>query len=283
MTLRFHADVDDFVSSAAAWYARRPMVHTVELTLLRERVPSEETPVLMTVWDGGGARAELLGAAIRTPPLPLLCGGLSAAPVAEVVGDMVAAGMTLPGVRGPRAVAEEFAQQWCTVTGTARAAGTAERLYRLGTLTAPTGVPGVHRIARRADEPVLIKYQCEFAAEVFGHQPDPSRARAMLATAREVGNVYLLWTAGGAPVSMAAVRPPAVGVSRIGPVYTAPEVRGRGYGAAVTAAACRWALGAGAEQVVLFADLDNPTSNRVYRRLGFVPVGDSVTVDFRVP
>ena len=44
-----------------------------------------------------------------------------------------------------------------------------------------------------------------------------------------------------------------------------------------------WALGAGAEQVVLFADLDNPTSNRVYRRLGFMPVGDSVVVGFRVP
>jgi len=258
-------------------------VHTIELSLLRERLACDETPVLMTVWDGDGAGAELLGAAIRTPPLPLLSGGLSAAPTAEVVGDMVGAGMGLPGVRGPREVAEPFAHQWCTATGAEQAATTTERLYRLGTLTAPAGVPGVHRVARTADEPVLVKYQCEFAAEAFGHTPDPSRAQATLDTARKVGNVYLLWTAGGAPVSMAAVRPPAAGVSRIGPVYTAPEVRGRGYGAAVTAAACRWALRAGAEQVVLFADLDNPTSNRVYQRLGFVPVGDSITVEFRVP
>lgn len=281
MTLRFHSDVDDFVSTATAWYARRPMVHTIELSLLREGVPSDETPVLMTVWDGDGA--VLLGAAIRTPPLPLLCGGLFAAPTAEVVGDMAGAGMTLPGVRGPREVADGFARQWCTVTGAARAVTTAERLYRLAALTAPAGVPGTHRVARRSDEPVLIKYQSEFAAEAFGYQPDPSRARATLATAREAGNAYLLWTAGGAPVSMAGVRRPAAGVSRIGPVYTAPEVRGHGYGAAVTAAACRWALAAGAEQVVLFADLANPTSNRVYQRLGFVPVGDSITVEFRVP
>jgi RimJ/RimL family protein N-acetyltransferase len=279
MSLRLHTDVGDFVSVASAWYARRPMVHTIELSLLRERVPAEDTPVLLTVWDGD----ELLGAAIRTPPLPLLCGGLVAAPTTEVVGDMVGAGLTLPGVRGPREVAEAFAEQWCSVTGAVRTATTTERLYRLGTLTAPTGVPGVHRVARRADEPVLVKYQCEFAAEAFGHTPDAARARAALDIAREVGNVYLLWTAGGAPVGMAAVRPPAVGVSRIGPVYTAPEARGHGYGAAVTAAACRWALAAGAEQVVLFADLDNPTSNGVYQRLGFVPVGDSVIVEFRVP
>lgn len=281
MPLCLHSDVDDFASVAAAWYARRPMVHTIELALLRERVPADDTPVLMTVWDGDGA--ELLGAAIRTPPLPLLCGGLFAAPQAEVVGDMVGAGMTLPGVRGPREVVEPFAHQWCAVTGAEHSAVTTERLYRLGSLTAPAGVPGVHRIARKADDPLLVKYQCEFAAEAFGHTPDLSRAQATLETAREVGNVYLLWTADGAPVSMAAVRPPVAGVSRIGPVYTAPEVRGRGFGAAVTAEACRWALGAGAEQVVLFADLDNPTSNRVYRRLGFMPVGDSVVVEFRVP
>lgn len=92
MPLCLHSDVDDFASVAAAWYARRPMAHTIELALLRERVAADDTPVLMTVWDGDGA--ELLGAAIRTPPLPLLCGGLFAAPQAEVVGDMVGADCT---------------------------------------------------------------------------------------------------------------------------------------------------------------------------------------------
>lgn len=283
MRLRFHPDVDGFVASAGSWYARRPIVHTVELSLLRERVPSDETPLLMTVWDGDGDSADLLGAAMRTPPLPLLCGGLSAAPTADVVGEMLAAGMTLPGVRGPRTAAEDFGRQWCAVTGSTPETTTVERLYRLDTLAAPAGVPGGHRVARKADEPVLVEYQCRFAVEAFGHMPDRDRARATLASAREAGNVFLVWTAAGAPVSMAGVRRPAAGVSRIGPVYTAPEVRGRGYGAAVTAAACRWALAAGAEQVVLFADLANPTSNGVYQRLGFVPVGDSVTVGFRVP
>ncbi|MFS0896176.1 GNAT family N-acetyltransferase [Mycolicibacterium litorale] len=283
MRLRFHSDVEDFASSAASWYTRRPMVHTIELSLLREGVPSDEPPLLMTVWDRAGADAELLGAAIRTPPLPLLCGGLSAAPDDGVVGEMVGAGLILPGVRGPRETAQSFADQWCAATGAVAVSSARERLYRLGTLTAPAGVPGGHRVARKAEEPVLVKFQCEFAAEAFGHVPDPARAAATLTAAAAAGNAFLLWTAEGAPVSMAGVRRPAAGVSRIGPVYTAPEVRGRGFGAAVTAAACRWALAAGATQVVLFADLDNPTSNRVYQRLGFVPVGDSITVEFRVP
>ncbi|MGH3873182.1 MAG: GNAT family N-acetyltransferase [Pseudonocardiaceae bacterium] len=44
-------------------------------------------------------------------------------------------------------------------------------------------------------------------------------------------------------------------MSRIAPVYTLPQHRGRGYGSAVTAAAAGWAQQAGAAQVVLFTDL----------------------------
>jgi len=53
-------------------------------------------------------------------------------------------------------------------------------------------------------------------------------------------------------------------MSRIGPVYTPPEHRGHGYAAAVTAAAARGALERGARQVLLYTDLANPTTNRLY-------------------
>lgn len=36
----------------------------------------------------------------------------------------------------------------------------------------------------------------------------------------------------------------------------------------------RWAQEAGAIDVVLFTDLANPVANRLYPRLGFVPVGE---------
>jgi predicted GNAT family acetyltransferase len=67
-----------------------------------------------------------------------------------------------------------------------------------------------------------------------------------------------------------------LGTARIGPVYTRPGHRGRGHGAAVTAAAARLASEGGADEVLLFTDLDNPTSNALYARLGFVGVGDVV-------
>jgi len=62
------------------------------------------------------------------------------------------------------------------------------------------------------------------------------------------------------------------GVSRVGPVYTPPEHRRQGYAAGVTAACTQHALDTDADQVILFTDVSNPTSNGVYRRLGYRPV-----------
>ena len=69
------------------------------------------------------------------------------------------------------------------------------------------------------------------------------------------------------------------GSARVGPVYTPPEHRGRGYGSAVTAAATGDVLADGAIPV-LFTDLANPVSNRIYPPLGYYPVEDRLFVRF---
>jgi predicted GNAT family acetyltransferase len=75
---------------------------------------------------------------------------------------------------------------------------------------------------------------------------------------------------------------PASGVVRVGPVYTPPEQRGRGYGTAATAAATAGILSAGA-QPCLFTDLSNPTSNSIYQRIGYRAVTDCVELAFEQP
>ncbi|WP_017537743.1 GNAT family N-acetyltransferase [Nocardiopsis halophila] len=50
------------------------------------------------------------------------------------------------------------------------------------------------------------------------------------------------------------------GMVRIDPVYTPSRLRGRGY--------------AGAQEVVLFTDPANPTSNALYQRLGYHRIAD---------
>ena len=130
---------------------------------------------------------------------------------------------------------------------------------------------------------MLVDWVEQFYVETFNHQRDQTAGRRFVDNADAVGDRFVLWDDDGVPVSMAMLRAPAAGVSRIGPVFTPRGARGRGYGSAVTAAASERARRDGVADVVLFADLANPTSNGIYRAIGFEAVTDSVRVDFDSP
>jgi predicted GNAT family acetyltransferase len=104
-------------------------------------------------------------------------------------------------------------------------------------------------------------------------QADPVRSLEQRLAA---GGTATIWWVGDEPVALASRTPVLYGVPRIGPVWTQPAHRGAGYGAAVTAHVCSDAFAAGAQACTLYADADNATSNGVYLRLGFEPVGSVV-------
>jgi predicted GNAT family acetyltransferase len=57
-------------------------------------------------------------------------------------------------------------------------------------------------------------------------------------------------------------------------VYTPPHRRRRGYAGSAVAAASRRALAGGATTCMLFTDLANPTSNKIYAEVGYRRAGD---------
>ena len=70
------------------------------------------------------------------------------------------------------------------------------------------------------------------------------------------------------------------GITRVGPVYTPPEHRRRGYATALVAAWTSELLRRGARRCMLFTDHANPTSNSIYQAVGYRPAGDSLLLDF---
>jgi predicted GNAT family acetyltransferase len=68
--------------------------------------------------------------------------------------------------------------------------------------------------------------------------------------------------------------------ARIGYVYSPPEWRGRGYATACVARVSQRVLDSGLQFCFLYTDLSNPTSNSIYRRLGYRPVYDVVAIGF---
>jgi predicted GNAT family acetyltransferase len=100
------------------------------------------------------------------------------------------------------------------------------------------------------------------------------RARLFIASGR-----LHLWEADGQLTTSTFASSPEAGVVRIGFVFTPPEQRGRGYASALVAAVSSATLRDGA-RCILYTQLANPTSNAIYQRLGYRPIGELVRYAF---
>jgi len=248
------------------WLERDPIRNTVQATVLVTLLEGATDPGdPWLAWLRGGS-GEVAGVALRTPPRGLLVSPLPAG-APEALAAVAEPG--LRGAAGPAAEAEAFATAYAARTGARAAAAIRQRLFRLDRLVPPPPAAGRLREATAADVELGSRWYAEFAAEAhMPLQPDVAGATGRAVAQRRL----LLWEVGGEPVSMVAHSPPVAGVPRVGPVYTPPEHRRRGYAAAATAGTCERLFRAGARTIVLFADRANPTSTGVYRRIGFHPV-----------
>ncbi len=268
-------DVERFAAAAGGLLRSRPVEHTVPLTLvdtLRSRGPYSYGPVDPFFAWYDGADGTVTGAALQTPPHPLL---LIAMPDADQLAALLA-GRSLTAVNTP--VDSAFVTAWCTATGARGVPGRRTRLYRLDELVPPSPAPpGAARVATAADSGVLVSWVDEFHAEIG---ESAGRAAADIVDDRLAYGGFTLWEHHGTPVSVAGSSRPDAGMVRVTLVYTPPAFRGHGYAAGATTAVTRAALAAGAEDVVLYTDLANPTSNALYQRLGYRPIEDRTVVEF---
>ena len=122
----------------------------------------------------------------------------------------------------------------------------------------------------------LIEWWRAFAVEarVGG---DVESAAGVARARMDAGGAFF-WEHEGRPVSLVAVNPAVAGVARVGPVYTPPSERGRGYAGSAVAALSRHALAEGARRCALFTDLANPTSNKIYAEVGYRRLCDWETI-----
>lgn len=269
--IRRYPTPDAFRNVVRAVYERDPVLFTLELTTLRARDwPAER--ILVSVDD-----CAALGAGVQSADGVLLVSGMYSDWAPEVVSTLLRDGRRLSGVRGMPLVAAAFAQAWTEVAGIAATTAHKEVLYRLVDMVPPVGVRGDCRPVRESDTELLVDWLDDFFAEALDAPSDRAERRKFVREVDMSDDCIVLWTLGnGEPVSMARIHAPSGGVSRIGPVYTPPAHRGHGYAAAATASAADHTRRLGARDVVLFADVENVASSRVYRRIGFRPFSEHV-------
>jgi predicted GNAT family acetyltransferase len=142
---------------------------------------------------------------------------------------------------------------------------------------------GTARPATPDEHEAVVELRFAFEREALGGVDDPEATRqATTLRLAEQSNTFGMWVleVDGELVALSGHGGPTPNGIRIGPVYTLPEHRGRGYASALVAAQSQWLLDSGRRFCFLYTDLANPTSNSVYRRIGYRQIGESAEYSF---
>jgi uncharacterized protein len=227
---------------------------------------------------------EPVAAAVRTDSFNLVLGDPSSeAALGPLLEAVVADDPEVPGIVGNVPFVEPAAERLASAGGR-----TAERILSQGVygLTAVRDVaraPGEPRPATPKDRGLLLDWLRAFVTESVPEAEKTFRRMERTLDSRfGIGSAgFWLWGDGGRPVSLAGFSGPTPTGIRIGPVYTPPELRRRGYATTLVADLSAWLLERGHRTCFLYTDLANPTSNRIYVEIGYERVCDAMEFVFR--
>lgn len=275
-----------FASSQEFLNAAGPVLYEQEATnglmlgiceRLVQKPSAYKDPFFAVVQDDSG---QVQLAATMTPPhnMVLADGNDSQAAIPVLVDDLVKKGVHIPGVTGPFDLTEAFAASWQSATGQEAEVTMRQRVYELREVRMPPLPPGHHRVARAGDIPTIMAWYEAFVAESM-HMTGkltPEQAERLVNE-----NAIFVWEHEGELVSIAMKTRPIAHSISVSFVYTPPELRRQGFATALVARLSQHLLDMGYDSVTLFTDLDFPTSNAIYQKIGYRPVTDFRMVSFK--
>jgi hypothetical protein len=193
-------------------------------------------------------------------------------------------GDELTGMTGNKELVSSFAESWQLTTGKQSTLKAAMRIYKAAQINPVSGVPGRMRPAGDEDQDLLKEWYSGFHHDASGDEPEPDQVsmqveRILRADSSQRG--MMIWEVGRKPVSMTGFSGPTPNGIRIGTVYTPPALRRKGYASACVAATSQFLLDQGFKFCFLFTDLMNPTSNHIYQQVGYQPVEDVDSFEFK--
>ncbi len=295
MELRFFDDPQEFLELTGDHLARQPVVNTVVTTvaerIVREQAAGVAWPAGVPCWfvavlqDG-----DVVGTAMRTAPFgsyPLFLLPMPADAARQLAHVVLERTEQVSAANGALPAVQLFCDEVAARRGGAADVDVHTRLFELDRLIDPPPVEGRLRPAQSDEESLVVRWFAAFmvdADEQAGRPPGSSAHEApeedAVRRAMKEGRLLVWEDVAGRPVSMLGASQPAYGASRIGPVYTPPADRGNGFASAAVAEVSRRILAQGA-RACLFTDQANPTSNKIYQRLGYRAVVDMAQVVVR--
>lgn len=287
MNIHQTTDLARFTQRALPFLRQRPAEHHLLLALIEslEHDAENQSPILITVESDGA----VVAVALQTTTRPLLLSRTTKPTYVEAIAHHIKSRwprrevplrQSLRAFSGPKAEAALFARALRRWTRLRYAVTLKMRIFQLcagpelllgDSSQSPDAPQGLLRPAETGDRDRIVNWCRAFEQETFGQiRTDPQ-----LWTDRSLaqGQLYLWETTDGPTCLAAGIGTPQDG-GRIGPVYTPPEHRRRGYATAATAALSQRLLDSGCAACYLFTELNNSTSNHIYQSIGYKAVCD---------
>ena len=280
--IQSHNDASELISLSGAYLELNESENNLPIGLAYRLAKNPhyygpDTPLLLSILDQG----RVVGVALMTPPRRLILSRFETnVEVATVYLTRYLRGIDtpIPGVTGPAPEAQVFSECWTEgIAGVSPKVATRMRVFEARTVAEAPLSSGKLRLAGISDQPLMTQWILAFS-ESIGEPVDVDGAKNTAQQYIEDNQLYI-WDDGG-PVSIATeTRPTRNGIT-IATVYTPQEHRNKGY-----ATSCVWsltkALLSGRYSFCsLYTDLSNPTSNSIYTKIGYVPLGDALSFDF---
>jgi uncharacterized protein len=222
-------------------------------------------------------QGQVLAAAMMTPPYNLVVfsqgGETMPAALERIAENLIQNKWHVPGVLGPNQPALAFADVWQARTGVAYSIAMHERVYELRQVIPPPQPIGSMRMATLADLELVTTWVMDFHREAVPMEKSTRDEAREGARMKIDEHSYYVWE-DDQVVALAGKARSTPNGSTVGPVYTPPEFRRKGYATALTAAISQSILDSGKSFAALFTDLSNPTSNSIYQKIGYQPVCD---------
>jgi GNAT superfamily N-acetyltransferase len=297
-SLEFFDDPAEFLVAAAGRLAAEPVLSVV-VTRVTTRIRDDDAAGIAPPagvprwWALVREGDEVVGAAMRTAPFapyPAYVLPMPEEGAAELARALHERGERVDGANGALPAVRAFAAEAARLAGGVAEVVMHMRLFELGELDAGAAaqVPGRLRPVRVDEAGLATAWLEQFmvdADEMAGRRPgiSPHEVPSREQLERRLGTgTYFFWEVGGRAVNLTVGSTPAFGVAGVGPVFTPRDCRGHGYASAAVAEVSRRLLEQGV-RVCLCTDQANPTSNRIYQRLGFRPLTDTANLVIRRP
>lgn len=283
MELRFFDHPADFLDVAGDCLAAQPVLSTV-MAGVADRIRDQRDAGIpwpegvpcwfVAVLDGH----EVVGTAMRTATFGEFPAYLLPMPdeaAVHLARTLLDRNEPVYGANGALPTVQVFCEEMARGTAKQARVGQHTRLFELGELTEPASVPGRLRPATPDEQGLVTSWYDAFMADADeqagrppGSSPHESPAPDEMRRRIEGGRIFLWEDGDGVPVNVTAATMPSYGVSRIGPVFTPKEQRGRGYGSQAVYQVSKLLQESG-ERACLFTDQANPTSNKIYEAVGY--------------